>query len=133
LSPPVGYVEWSKKTRIIWIWYEFPMFMDPAEKYPVGSTEWSGRVGAGLSRIRACRILRLQASGRRAQEGGAGPPEEPWGTADRWARELIGLSWAKLMAIMRELDEGPARELEVGRGTGRGRARAGHPIGQTNS
>ena len=41
------------------------------------------------------------------------PPEKPWGTADRWAREVVGLGWAKLMAIVRELDEQAAHELEV--------------------
>jgi hypothetical protein len=99
---------------------KFPVFMDQAEKYPVGSVEWSGRMSVRVhfeySRADSCGFQPLVKELRAAVPGKpwlAWPPEEPWGTADRWARELVGLSWAKLMAIVREIDEPAAEELEI--------------------
>jgi hypothetical protein len=35
---------------------------------------------------------------------GEASPRRPWGTADRWVREVVGLSWAKLTAVVRDLE-----------------------------
>jgi hypothetical protein len=99
---------------------KFPVFMDRAEKYPVGSPEWAGGMSARVyfeyDRADTCGFKPFVKQLREAVPGKpwqAWPPERPWGTPDRWARALVGLPWSKLMGIVRELDEQAARELEV--------------------
>jgi hypothetical protein len=66
----------------------------------------------------------------------AWPPETPWGSVDIWSRELFGQGWAKLLAIVREIDEPAANKLamiaapeEVGPGQGHRSDLEPHAVG----
>jgi hypothetical protein len=76
----------------------------------------SVRVYLGYERAEFCGFKPLVEELGKAVPGKpwlAWPPGQPWGTADRWARELVGMPWVKLMAIVREIDPPVAQELEV--------------------
>jgi hypothetical protein len=99
---------------------KFPFFMDAADRYPVGSPDWSGRVSALVwleyERAEAIGFRPLVEKLQRAVPGRpwlAWPPDRPWGDADRWSRETVGLPWAKLLAIVREIDGPAAEQLEI--------------------
>jgi hypothetical protein len=96
------------------------MFMDPAERYPVGSPDWAGRISsralAEYNRAEICgfrplvEVLELAVPGKPWL---AWPPEKPWGSADAWSVALFGQGWAKLLAIVRPIDPDVADKLAV--------------------
>jgi hypothetical protein len=117
--------------------------MDPAERYPVGSPDWAGRISsrawAEYNRAEICgfrplvEVLELAVPGKPWL---AWPPETPWGSVDIWSRELFGQGWAKLLAIVREIDEPAANKLamiaapeEVGPGQGHRSDLEPHAVG----
>jgi hypothetical protein len=99
---------------------DFPIFMDPAEKYPVGSVEWAGRISS-----RACHEFEhvesygikpflkslLPACRGRAWKYWPPPPEPPWGDYQSWSQSLFELELEKIVAMIGEIDEVSEREL----------------------
>src|SRR4051812_1343903 len=90
---------------------KFPTFMDPAERYPVGSVDWSGRISSRArseySRAEFCGFQPLVRVLEQAVPGKpwlAWPPDQPWGSVDAWSEQLFGQGWAKLLAIVRPID-----------------------------
>jgi hypothetical protein len=99
---------------------KLPVFMDPAERYPVGSSEWAGRISsrawAEYGRADICgfrplvKVLQAAVPGRPWL---AWPPETPWGSVDIWSKELFGQGWSKLLAIVRPIDPDVADRLTM--------------------
>jgi hypothetical protein len=99
---------------------EFPVFMDPAERYPVGSPEWAGRISSRAwgeySRAETCgfkplvRVLDVAVPGKPWLHW---PPERPWGSIEVWARALFGLPWAKVLDVLEPVEPEAAQRLRM--------------------
>lgn len=99
---------------------EFPTFMDPADRYPVGSADWSGRVSALLAydfdRIETYGLKPLVERMSAALPGApwrSWPPELPWKNRDVWCEQIFGLPWKRIVGMIEEVDPAAARELRL--------------------
>ena len=101
---------------------EFPVFMDPAEKHPVGSAEWAGQICARLchefERVDAMGIKPFLTTLRAAipKEPMARPwrhwpPDNPSGDYQAWSQSLFGLTFEKIVAMIGKIDPDAEREL----------------------
>jgi hypothetical protein len=100
----------------------FPVFMDPSDRYPVGSAEWAGRISASLSgefdRFGNWNLRRLIEALRVALPGRPWrvwppPPERPWGSREVWCQRLFELSWKRVVGMIGEVHPDEARALLI--------------------
>ena len=99
---------------------KFPTFMDPAERYPVGSPDWAGRISSRVwgdySRAETCGFRPLVRVLEQAVPGKpwlAWPPDNPWGSIETWAKELFDLSWGKVLDVIEPVDPDAAQRLRM--------------------
>ena len=100
----------------------FPIFMDPVERHPVGSANWSGRISARslrefevVEREAAKLVTTLQAAVV-GKPWRTWPPDNPWGSVDAWSQSLFGRPWQAMLELVEHLDSAAAHELRQATG-----------------